>query len=150
MVGCVTNEAFNGRYGKNPFNFQHLSVNYLAVHLDGEQIPYTPLKPNFNTAEGNYIRAYQTIFSGTDKMYQDEGNTITREEYKGGYALYAFDLSPDLSIGGHLNLVRHGNLRLDIHFASPLDETVNVIIYAQFNNILEIDQARNIIFDYAS
>ena len=113
VVGCVTNEAFNGRYGKNPFNFQHLSVNYLAVHLDREQIPCTPLKPNFNTAEGNYIRAYQTLFSGTDKMYQDEGNTITREEYKEGYALYAFDLSPDLSIGGHLNLVRHGNLRLD-------------------------------------
>ena len=148
VVGCVTNEAFNGRYGKNPFNFQHFNVNYLTVHVDGEQIPYTPLKPNFNTPGGNYIRAYQTLFSGTDKMYQDEGNAITREDYMGGYGLYAFDLSPDLSVGGHLNLVRHGNLRLDIHFSNPLDKTINVIIYAEFNNILEIDQARNIIFDY--
>ena len=23
VIGCVTNEAFNGRYSKNPFNFQH-------------------------------------------------------------------------------------------------------------------------------
>ena len=45
-------------------------------------------------------------------MYKDDGNTITREDYRGGYGLYVFDLSPDLSVGGHLNLVRHGNLRL--------------------------------------
>ena len=123
-------------------------MNYLTVHVDGEQIPYTPLKPNFGV--GNYIRAYQALFSGTDKMYQDEGNTITLEDYTGGYGLYAFNLSHDISTGGHLNLVRHGNLRLDIHFANALDKTINVIIYAEFNNILEIDQARNIIFDYTS
>ncbi|XP_033639055.1 uncharacterized protein F54H12.2-like [Asterias rubens] len=151
VVGCVSNEAFNGRYGKNPFNFQHFNVNYLTVHLDGEQIPYTPLKPNYTApGGGNYIRAYHTLFSGTDKTYQDDGNTITREDYKGGYTLYAFDLSPDLSIGGHLNLVKHGNLRLDVHFANALDQTINVIIYAEFNNILEIDQSRNVIFDYSS
>ena len=126
-------------------------MNYLTVHLDGEQIPYTPLKPNYTAPGGeNYIRAYHTLFSGTDKTYQDDGNTITREDYKGGYTLYAFDLSPDLSIGGHLNLVKHGNLRLDVHFANALDQTINVIIYAEFNNILEIDQSRNVIFDYSS
>ncbi len=83
-------------------------------------------------------------------MYQDDGNTITREEYAGGYGLYAFDLSPDLSVGGHFNLVKHGNLRLDIHFLNALAKTINVIIYAEFNNILEIDQSRNVIFDYSS
>ena len=36
VLGCVTNDAFNGRYGKNPFNFQHFNVNYLTVHMDGE------------------------------------------------------------------------------------------------------------------
>lgn len=150
VIGCVTNDAFNGRYGKNPFNFQHFDMNYLTVHMDGDQIPYTPLKPTFGANGGNYIRAYQTLFSGTDKMYQDDGNTITREEYSGGYGLYAFDLSPDLSVGGHFSLVKHGNLRLDIHFLNPLAKTINIIIYAEFNNILEIDQSRNVIFDYTS
>ncbi|XP_038045901.1 uncharacterized protein F54H12.2-like [Patiria miniata] len=150
MVGCVTNEAFNGRYGKNPFNFQHMDINFLTVHVDGEQIPYSPLKPKFKAPGKNFIRAYQTLFSGTDKMYQDEGITITRDDYPAGYTLFAFDLSPDLSVAGHFNLVRRGNLRLDVHFANPLEATINVIIYAEFNNIIEIDQARNVIFDYSS
>ena len=81
-------------------------------------------------------------------MYQDEGNTVTRDDYAAGYALFAFDLSPDLSVGGHFSLVKRGNLRLDVHFAEPLDETINLIIYAEFNNIIEIDEARSVIFDY--
>ena len=148
VVGCVTNEAFNGRYGKNPSNFQHMNINFLTVHVDGEQIPYSPLQPKFAGPAKHYIRSYQTLFSGTDKMYQDEGNTITRDDYAAGYALFAFDLSPDLSVGGHFSLVKRGNLRLDVHFAEPLDETINLIIYAEFNNIIEIDKARNVIFDY--
>ena len=150
VVGCVSNEAFNGRYTKNPFNFQHFNVNFLTVHLDGDQIPYTPLKPTFTQGRGNYVRSYHTLFSGTDKLYQNEGNDISLSDYPEGYALYAFDPSPDMACGGHYSLVKHGNLRLDMHFASPLAQTVNVIVYAEFNNILEIDQARNIIFDYGS
>lgn len=150
VLCCVTNDAFNGRYNKNPFNFQHFDLNYLAVHVDGEQIPCTPLKPKFSANGGNYIRAYQTLFSGTNKMYHNDGNTITREDYGGGYALYAFDLTPDLSVGDHFSLVKHGNLRLDMHFLNPLPKTINVIIYAEFNNILEIDQSRNVIFDYST
>ena len=149
VVGCVTNDAFNGRYGKNPFNFKHMDISFLAVYVDGDQIPYSPLKPKFTGSHKNYVRAYQTLFSGTDKMYQDEGNTITRDDYAAGYTLFAFDLSPDLSAGGHFNLVKRGNLRLDVHFARPLDETINVIIYAEFNNVIELDQARNVIFDSA-
>lgn len=38
-----------------------------------------------------------TQFSGTDKTNHDEGNVISREVYPGGYTLYAFDLTPDLS-----------------------------------------------------
>ncbi|XP_038058761.1 uncharacterized protein F54H12.2-like [Patiria miniata] len=150
VVGCVTNQAFNGQYSKNPFNFQHMNINFLTVHVDGEQIPYSPLKPKFEGANKNYIRSYQTLFSGTDKMYQDEGNIITRDSYPAGYTLFVFDLSPDLSVGGHFNLVKRGNLRLDLHFGTPLEATINVIIYAEFNNIIEIDQARNVIFDYSS
>lgn len=150
VVGCVSNGAFNGSYSKNPFNFQHFNVNYMSVHVNGEQIPHTPLKPDFTQGRKNCVRAYHTLFSGMDKMYMNEGNDISLGDYPAGYTLYAFDLTPDLACGGHFSLVKHGNLRLDMHFASPLEETINVIVYAEFNNILEIDQARNIIFDYNS
>ncbi|KAJ8045639.1 hypothetical protein HOLleu_08684 [Holothuria leucospilota] len=151
IVGCVRNTAFNGSFLENPFNFEHFGANFLAVYMDGEQIPYKPLKPSFTEDGGaNYIRAYHTLFSGTDKMNQDEGNAISRKDYPGGYTLYAFDLTPDLSSGGHYNLVKQGNLRMEMQFEQPLATTVNVVVYAEMDNIIEIDRARNVVFDYTS
>ena len=89
-----------------------------------------------------------SLFSGTGKLQKDEGNLISREDYSGGYALYAFDLTPDLSEDDHFNLNRDGSLRVDMKFANPLIATINVIVYAEFENVIEIDRNRNVLFHY--
>ncbi|KAL6416707.1 hypothetical protein ACFW04_011470 [Cataglyphis niger] len=65
--------------------------------------------------------------------------------------LFAFDLTPDLSANyaGHWNLVKHGSLRLEVRFEKALAETVNCIIYAEFDNVIEIDSSRQVIVDFA-
>ena len=150
VIACVDNTAFSGSFARNPFNFQHYDVTSIAVHVDGEQIPTKPLRPTFQGPSLNYIRAYHTLFSGTNKMFEDQGNEISRTDYGQGYTLYAFDLTPDLTCAGHFNLQKQGNLRLEVNFRQPLAQTINVIIYAEFENIIEIDRSRNVIFDYTS
>lgn len=151
VIGLVDNDAYNGIVGKNCFNFKNLNMNYLSLSIDGHQIPDSkPLTPKFTVAGGqSFIQAYHTLFSGLNKMYKDAGNNISREEYANGYTLYAFDITPDLNEGGHLNLVRKGNLRLEMRFGTALPTTVMVVVLSEFQNILEVDRARNIIFDYS-
>ncbi|KAJ8048828.1 hypothetical protein HOLleu_01299 [Holothuria leucospilota] len=79
-----------------------------------------------------------------------EGNAINREEYAKGYTLYALDLTPDLSSGDHYNLVKEGNLRMELQFQRPLTTTVNVVVYDELDNLTGIDKALNVIFDYTS
>ncbi|XP_071948941.1 uncharacterized protein F54H12.2-like [Antedon mediterranea] len=149
VVGLVGTDAFNGDYSKNPFNFQHFNTNFISLYLDGEQIPWKPLKPNFEAnGEGSYILAYQSLFSGLNTLFDDTGNQISREDYARGYTLFAFDLTPDLSSSGHFNLIKHGNIRLEIQFATALVETINVIVYSEFDSLIEIDKSRNVILDF--
>lgn len=150
IIGIVDTDAFNGSYQKSPFNFKHHNLTFCAVTFNGQQIPSKPLQPNYSETEGcQYTECYQTLFNGTGLVNRDAGNTISLTEYPKGYTLYAFDLTPDLCDGEHFNLRKQGNLRLELHFASALANTVNVIAYAEFENTIEIDKSRNIIFDYA-
>lgn len=146
VIGCVDNDAYNGNYEKNPFNFKHYGLTQIKVFLDGQQQHIKPLEPNF--AANQTIEAYMSLFSGTGKQQRDEGNDISREDYSGGYALYAFDLTPDLAEEGHFNLNKEGSVRVDLKFATALPNTINVIAYAEFENVIEIDRNRNVIFDY--
>ena len=39
-------------------------------------------------------------------------------------------------------------MRIEMHFRDALPTTVNVIAYAEFESMLEIDESPNIIYDY--
>jgi len=148
VVACVENDAFNGSYEKNPYNFKHFDLNQLKISLDGQQLHIKPLEPNFTAHQ--YVEAYMSLFSGTGKQQKDEGTDIARSDFDGGYALYAFDLTPDMSDDGHFNLTRDGSVRIDMKFGTALAQTINVIVYAEFENVIEIDRNRAIIFDYSN
>jgi hypothetical protein len=149
VIGFVDNGAFNGAKNKNPFNFQHFSVTELAVHMDGQQQQaIKPLRLDYDN--NHYISSYLSMFSGTGKINRDDGNFVTRDEYPNGYALYTFDLSPDLAEDDHFNLSREGSVRLVVRFGKALTASLTVIVYGEFENIIEVDRNRNVLFDFAS
>ena len=149
-MGLFKNKAFNGDRALNPFNFEHFNINFLCLYVDGVQVPSKPLQPNFR-GDQLYIDAYHTLFSGTGVHFLNQGNQISRESYPNGYCLFAFDLTPDLSANEctHWNLVKHGSVRLDVRFSEALANTVNCIVYAEYDNILEIDASRQAIIDFS-
>ena len=123
-------------------------MSEISLHLGGHTQPVKPLKLNFNNHQ--YIQAFMSLFSGTGKENRDEGNDIAREDYSNGYALYAFDLSSDLAEEGHFNLAKKGTVRVELKFGTELANTVTVVAYAGFENVIEIDHNRNIVYDFGS
>ncbi|KAM4689035.1 uncharacterized protein F54H12.2-like [Discoglossus pictus] len=146
VIGFVDNDAFSGAYDKNPLCFKHNNVNFAALYLDGEQIPTKPFQPDFEN--GNAIREYMALVQMAGKQSSDTGVLIDREEFVSGYTLFAFDLTADQECGSHFSLIRSGNLRAEIRFSRALDRTVNMLVYIVFDNVIEINQRRDVLYDY--
>lgn len=150
VVGFVNNGAFNGSLTTNPFNFSNHGVNLFSLYVDGQQIPAKTLQTSFST--NVFTSAYHTLFSGTGIHFLNDGNSISKESFANGYCLMAFDMTPDLCANSHShwNLIKRGSVRLEVRFDRSLETTVNCMIYAEFDSVIEINKNRDVIIDFNS
>ncbi len=157
VFGLVDAKGFSGDYENNPYNFQHYKVTTVTLTVNGEELPFKQLTLNYEDNKENFIQAYNTLFSGTGKMNYNTGLDISREDYPKGYTLYAFDLTPDMcGASPYFNTVQRGSLTVDITFAkAPSLQTnkptaIAMICYGDFENVIQIDSERNVIYDMSS
>lgn len=144
VVAMVDGDAFAGRYTKNPFNFKHYNANLVQLYADGKPVRSRPFQPDMNNR--CYLESYNSLFK--DKLDGDKGCIIKHEDWPRGYSLFCFTLSPDVDCDDHNSLIKHGNLRLEIQFDTALAEAIQLLVYAEFDNILKIDSDRQVLIDY--
>ena len=159
VVGFVAVDAASGVYNKNPYNFAHFGVTGVSLTANGEEIPFKQLTLKYPKAENGKIdpaadteldfdEAYNTLFSGTGKIYSNAGLDIDRDDYPGGYALYAFDLTPDMCKSSeYFNTVQRGSLSLALTFEKATEHPLAMVCYGDFENVIRIDSERNVIYD---
>jgi hypothetical protein len=148
VIGMIPNAAFAGAVTMNPYSFEHFNINYMQIYTDGVPVLSKALKLNID--DGKYLHAFEALSKSFDKFDGEKSSIIKREDWPRGYSLFSFDLTPDYDGDDHYPLIKHGNLRLEMNFATTLTQTINVIVYAEFDNIIELSNSRNIQFDYTS
>jgi hypothetical protein len=151
ILGLVRNDAINGTYSLNPYDFSGHGLSFISLIVNGRTLTAKPITPQLTDPEDGllYARAYETLFSGIDKQFQDAGSGIDISDYKKGYTLFAFKLSEDFG-EEYFGLKKEGNLQIDLRFQKPIDHTLNVVLYHEYLNILEIDQNKMVSFDYSA
>ena len=125
------------------------TTSFLGIAVNGE-VPFRPLQLSYTAANPRYIEAFLTMFSDAGKLFYNAGNDVTRNEYAGAYAVYVADLTPDMcGSSPHFNVVKRGNLAVDIKFSTAPTDAVSLVCYGEFKNTIHIDCERNVIYDYS-
>jgi hypothetical protein len=143
ILGLVNEAAVNGNSLLNPFNFKNYGLNYLTLFLNGMAIPYESWSPNFAT--GDYVREYANLFSSNGTLLTKDTENITYDEFGKAYCLFAFDLNWDNDCGACLSPIKTGSIRIEIKFSAVLPNSVNLLCYASYDSMIEIDKFRNVI-----
>lgn len=150
FIVLVKNKAFAGNYLANPYNFEKFNVNYLAVHIDGQQYPMKAYTPDFE--KNFYSREYLALFESLNQLTTDSTISLNKEEWVKGNVIYGFNFAPDLGDDcckmGFANLIKSGALKIEIKFKQALVETITLLMYCEYDSLVEIDLNREVHTDY--
>jgi len=142
-LAMVPDATMTGTYTTNPFDFEPNRISQISLYVNGELLPQRPYQPDFPNKR--YIRDYLSLFEGTGTLFTDKTVPISRDEFGSGYALWVFDLTPDQACSSCLSPPRTGSVRIELKFATANAATINLILYSEFESMIEIDKFRNVI-----
>ena len=124
-------------------------MSKLEVSCDGHNVYGKAFESRF--ADHVYLRSYMSLYQALNSSTQMQNCNIDYEDYKDGYCFWGFGFTPDQGADqGHLHPMKTGNLRLEFQFTKSLTATVNVIVYAEFDNFIEINRLRVVVTDYCN
>ena len=131
-IAFVTDASMSGGYQQNPFNFGHFGLSQLGLNVNGNMVPNRPYTPDFTA--NRYIREYMGLHEGLRMLFTNRAIDITYDEFRGGYAIFIFDLTQNKNGDEAPQLT--GTLRIEGKFAAPLTATIQMIMFAEFDSII--------------
>lgn len=139
IIGLVNGAAFSGNYELNPFKFQPFGLNFISLTVNNIPLPIKALNVDFD--KDQCLLPYYLLFPNIGISSQDAGIIVSRDEYKNGNCLLAFDLSQSDQWGAMV-LEKTGTVRVELQFSKALANSVNCVVYSENQKILELDNFR--------
>ena len=149
VVALLRQTAFNGTITTNPFAFEKFNLSTIKVLASGEEYPYETLQLNHNNGNKD-LAGYHRFLEATGCRARGHGNLVGPGDWGHGKKanLFVFDLTANgLLDSPTLNPRQRGELRLVIDFGADPGANLTVVVYGEFENLMEIDRDRAVIYD---
>ena len=169
VVGFISNEAYVGAVNKSNQYFQDFDLCELSLSWVSDTVEQRTFDYEFITTKnphgsesflpaflslqdaaadpelGNGIKAMEYQARGVlniNKLSRNVLNLLINVSHT-GLVLTCFKLLP--VNGSALSVNRKGSVKLSAKFRSPLSEAVNILVYCQFQGLLELTKEKSII-----
>ena len=149
IVGMVCKEAFNGNVAFDPFCFQKFGLISIKQIVRGEEYPYETLQLNHDDSQRD-LAGYFRFLQASGAWCKKQGNMVRREDWGQGKncTLFMFDnVANGCADSNALNPRQTGDLQLLLEFGAALGHNISLIIFGEFENLLEIDSNGAVLYD---
>jgi len=148
FLALVRNDAYNGAYNQNPFNFEHFNLDSLKLSDSSGTSHYEEYNPDF--ANNKFAREYTALYKAMGIYNQADSIDITKNEFKNGFTIFGFNLTPDGHASGHVQVTHNSNVRLDLKFSTALATSINLVAMGIFDANVQITKERKVICSWKS
>ena len=147
IFGILPHQSELGDYMKSCFHFTNSDLQQVSLCVNGSPV-VKPYDLDFTSDATNLKRAYFDLFF-TNGFIGSNSNGITFDEFKSVTTLFSFDLTQDQcsNFFSHINPIKQGDLSLKLKFKTPLTESVSVLFFLEFLDIIEITRSRSVLYE---
>jgi hypothetical protein len=148
FVFCMDSDGFSGSLKKNPFNFTLNELRSIQIFVNSTPYSMSPL--TFNLESKQYARLYRHFQRSLCQPDSGKAIGVDYESYPKGFLVIPFILSNDRTYSNqYISGLTRGTCRLELTLSQNINRNITIGIYAQFKNMLEITEAREITYDYS-
>ena len=138
VFGLVDNDAFDGSFSKNPYNFQHFDLKEFYLLVNGISVPTQPVKLDITSMD--YHQTYVNEF--LDKLKLKNSNDsigISADDWINGSFFWIVDLNVDKCCNFHEHNSKGGTIHLKLQTKTALPKTTRLIVYSTSRERMSID-----------
>ena len=149
IVGLLDAKAFNGDRAYYPFAFQKFGLESIKQIVRGEEYPYETLQLNGTNSSRDPLGFFRFVLaSGARKKNQPSMLKYTDWGQNKNCTLFMFDnVASGDADSSNLNPRQSGDLQIKIKFNAPPGKVITVMIFAEFENLLEIDKFGGVLYN---
>ena len=148
IVGLVHQDAFNGKYQQNPFCFEKFNVKSIKQVIEGEEYPYETLELNHDNGDLDMDGYHRLVTAG---CLASQGRCMIKPEHWGHAktcTLFMWDnVASGCSESDVFNPRQDGRCNVVIQFGANNNHVINVIVYGEYENMMEIKPEGSIFYD---
>ena len=149
IVGLLDSRAFNGDVTRDPFCFQKFGLTSIKQIVKGEEYPYETLQLVHNNGSRDNL-GYFRFLQASGAWCKKKGNMVELGDW--GQAknctLYMFDnVANGCADSQNLNPKQTGDLQLVLEFGAAPGVNITVLVYGEFENLLEIDRNGAVLYN---
>ena len=148
-VALVDSRAFNGDVTRDPFCFQKFGLSSIRQIVRGEEYPYETLQLVHNSAARDNL-GYFRFLQASGTRCKKKGNIVERGDWGQGKncTLFMFDnVANGCADSQRLNPKQTGDLQLALEFGVAPNTNITVLVYGEFESLLEIDSNGAVLYD---
>ena len=150
IVGLVDSRAFNADVTRDPFCFQKFGLSSIKQIVKGEECSYETLQLVHNNGTRDNL-GYFCFLQASGAWCEKKGNMVELGDWGQGKncSLYMFDnVANGCADSQTLNPKQTGDfLQLVLEFGVAPGTNITVLVYGEFENLLEIDKNGAVLYN---